>query len=174
MLKSVLFVLALAFQLGCSTKIFNKESQKWESFLYSKDAKTPAPVSESWKSSTTEVFVGIASFRDDRCARTLQNLFQNAQNTERITVGVVNYIHTETDDLNCLKEYCRLSGKALETGNCPHASQIQQTEVSFLDARGPGVARYMQQQLVKEEEFCLQVDAHTTFAPNWDEKALKR
>ena len=64
-----------------------------------------------------------------RCPKTLLNLFQSASHTERITVGVINYVHTETDDLNCLKEYCRLTGKPLETGNCPHAGQIQQTEV---------------------------------------------
>ena len=31
----------------------------------------------------------------------------------------------------------------------------------------------MQQQLVKEEEFCLQVDSHSTFAPNWDTMVLQ-
>ncbi len=31
-------------------------------------------------------------------------------------------------------------------------------------------ARYQQQSLMKNEEFCMQVDAHTDFVKDWDEE----
>lgn len=35
-------------------------------------------------------------------------------------------------------------------------------------ARGPTWARFLQQQLLKDEEFCLQLDSHSLFGANWD------
>lgn len=124
------------------------------------------PVSNSWKDATTEIFVGIIHYRDRRCSITLANLFKKAQHPDRIHVGVVEHIHTEQDSFSCIHDYC--STHKSETGDCLHAAQIKIIVLTHQDARGPNYARYMQQNLRNHEDFCLQVDAHSDFANNWD------
>lgn len=51
---------------------------------------------------------------------------------------------------------------------CPHIEQIKIIQLTHNDARGPNFARYMQESLHTNEEFCLQIDAHSDFAPHWD------
>jgi hypothetical protein len=52
--------------------------------------------------------------------------------------------------------------------NCPHVNQIHEIRVSFLDARGPNYARTLQQNWLRDEEFCMQVDAHSDVVHDWD------
>jgi hypothetical protein len=42
----------------------------------------------------------------------------------------------------------------------------------YLEAAGPIVARALQETLIQKEEFCLQVDSHSKFVQNWDEKMI--
>ncbi|RLN59835.1 hypothetical protein BBJ29_005158 [Phytophthora kernoviae] len=54
-------------------------------------------------------------------------------------------------------------------GACPYQDQIQVKSQSADVARGYTAARHMQQKLIRNEEFCLQVDAHSYFTNGWDE-----
>ncbi|RYH19118.1 hypothetical protein EON65_26500 [archaeon] len=45
------------------------------------------PNSDSWKDPDSLIFVGIASYRDQRCATTLANLFTKAQYPDRLRIG---------------------------------------------------------------------------------------
>ena len=45
--------------------------------------------------------------------------------------------------------------------------------MNFLYARGPTLARHKQQKLLQNEEFCLQVDAHTLFVKDFDDKLVQ-
>lgn len=130
----------------------------------------PVP-STSWRSSATEIFVGIVHYRDSRCGMTLKNLFSKAKYPGRIRVGVVKQKHTEDDVVECINNYCRLSTTIPGT-SCPYKDQIQSIEDSFLDARGPAFARHMTQFMMNDEEFCMQVDSHSDFIQNWDVHAL--
>ena len=56
-------------------------------------------------------------------------------------------------------------------GKCPHFEQIRLLAFHNLAAKGPGYARSMTRKIVGNEEFCLQIDAHTNFVPFWDEIA---
>jgi hypothetical protein len=56
----------------------------------------------------------------------------------------------------------------LKSGNCPHATQVTITQLTHNVARGPNFARYMQDSMRKNEEFCMQVDAHSDFVEGWD------
>ncbi|KAF0775030.1 hypothetical protein AaE_001270, partial [Aphanomyces astaci] len=47
-------------------------------------------------------------------------------------------------------------------------SQIRVDELHADSARGPVFARHHQQKLIHDEEFCLQVDAHSAFTKDWD------
>jgi Glycosyltransferase (GlcNAc) len=56
-----------------------------------------------------------------------------------------------------------------ERHKCPHYDQVRLVAFHDLSARGPMVARSMTRKILGNEEFCMQVDAHTDFAKNWDE-----
>lgn len=158
------------------------------------DADAPVPpVSESWKDPTAEIFVGIVSYRDRRCSQTLANLFDKAEFPDRVRVGkfeiplnpsvllvlthlisfcrlylgVVEQVQTEEDSFSCIVDYCKLKRASIDH-NCPHRDQISIIQLTHNVARGPNYARYMQESLHQNEEFCMQVDAHCDFAPHWD------
>jgi len=130
----------------------------------------PLP-SNSWLSPTAEIYVGIVHYRDNRCALTLKNLFSKAKYPARISVGVIKQKHTEDDVIDCVNAYCKLMTN-IPGASCPHKDQIQSIEDSFLDARGPAFARHMTQFMMNDEEFCMQVDAHSDFVKDWDVQVL--
>jgi hypothetical protein len=155
--------------------LFDDQTGEWINVkLYPKPNDLPRQsIPSGFTDSDVDIFVGIAHYRDGRCAETLKNLFSKAKHPERVHVGIMQHIHTEEDKLDCKKDYCRATGYTLDSGKCPHANHIQEIVDSFKDARGPGVSRYMQQQhLLGHEEFCLQVDAHTDFVKNWDDEMI--
>lgn len=170
----MLLVLAGVFVCGSvKPSIFDEQTGDWDDLQsLPMSAHLPKP-SDSWKSPSTEIFVGISHYRDGRCSETLKNLFEKAKNPERVHVGIIAHIHTEEDKMNCKRDYCRSVGHGLDTGRCPHAERISQIDVSFKDARAPGISRYMQQQLQGDQEFCLQVDAHSDFVSHWDMAMLE-
>jgi hypothetical protein len=45
-------------------------------------------------------------------------------------------------------------------------------EFSHQNSRGPSHARYFQSFLLKDEEFCLQIDSHTSVIQDWDTQLL--
>ena len=65
-------------------------------------------------------------------------------------------MHTEKDKTDCLKAYCTLMGGS----ECPHFSQIRSIIVAHHDARGPAIAHHIGEQLLGDEEFCMQTDSH--------------
>lgn len=125
-----------------------------------------APVTDSWNSPDTDIFVSIVHFRDARCPVTLNNIFSKAKYPNRVKVGLVTQVHTEEDISDCKKAYClALGGES----KCPFASQIDRIEMSFLDARGASYARHISDSYqLNEEEFCMQIDSHTDFIKDWD------
>lgn len=123
-------------------------------------------MSTIWSDKDTQIFVGMVHYRDTRCSNTLENIFKKAKYPDRVFVGVIQQIHTEKDSFDCLKTYCKKYGQ-----NCPHRSQIQLLEFTHQEAKGPTYARYLQDSLIQSEEFCMQIDAHSDFAQDWDVKA---
>ena len=167
-LSSVLWV------AGVASSPMIEEGSRWVEFKDNGGSQRdpPRPLSSSWQDKDTTIFVGIASFRDKRCSDTLKALYANADNPERIFAGVINHIHTEQDHgIKCLESYCASIGQKL--GKCNYEDQITVMDVSFLDAKSPGTSRVMQESLFREQEFCLQVDAHSHFVKGWDTLALQ-
>jgi hypothetical protein len=104
----------------------------------------------------------------------------------------------EEDSQSCLRDYCRLVNETLLTRtnldhvnlfryatenpvrspyaakhlrsdeDCAFSRHVRVDRRDAHKSRGPTFARYQQQLLVRNEEFCLQVDSHTLFAVNWD------
>lgn len=52
------------------------------------DSSVPLPpVSNSWQDPSAEIFVGVVSYRDARCATTISNIFSKAEFPDRIRIG---------------------------------------------------------------------------------------
>jgi hypothetical protein len=90
------------------------------------------------------------------------------------------------EDKFCLEEYCNSYGllslerktiregvvKVMALGDarakCPYYDQVRTIAFYHINAKGPILARSMTRKSLGNEEFCMQVDAHTDFAKNWD------
>lgn len=53
----------------------------------SSEQSLPSPKTYPNQVSNAQIFIAIASFRDNRCSVTLKNLFSKAKNPERINIG---------------------------------------------------------------------------------------
>ncbi|RHZ18304.1 hypothetical protein DYB31_010551 [Aphanomyces astaci] len=115
---------------------------------------------------TFDIFIGIANFRDGpRCGFTLFTAFSRAKHPDRVIIGVVD--QTQDDDTTCLDEYCKLA-EASVWNECKFKSQVRVDARDSRESKGPTLARWQQQQLIKNEEFCLQIDSHSQFLQDWD------
>ncbi|DBA01511.1 TPA: hypothetical protein N0F65_004861 [Lagenidium giganteum] len=119
-----------------------------------------------------DIFVGISVFRDGyRCAKTLFTGFKRAKDPDRLYFGVVDQVNP--GDAKCIDEFCQMAAAEWpERGACPYRDHIRIDEHLADDSRGPTLARHYQQKLIKDEEFCLQLDGHSIFTNLWDENML--
>lgn len=123
-----------------------------------------------------------------RCAKTVADIFANAKDPDNVVVGLIEQ-YAEDDDPTCLETYCKDAGgpdiyKRLkiradttkimalqhERDSCPRINQIRKLAVHNVAAKGPTWARSLGRKILGNEEYCMQVDAHTRFVPMWDEK----
>jgi hypothetical protein len=116
-------------------------------------------------------------------------LFANAEDPDSIIVGLVEQNY-ETDDPFCLELFCqqasdtgqlaiyerqtiredttKIVAKVPERSQCPRIDQIRKLAVHNVAAKGPSWARSLSRKLLGNEEFCLQIDAHSKFVEHWD------
>jgi hypothetical protein len=133
-------------------------------------------------------FPSFLSTDSTRCAQTLLDLFTKAKNPDTIIVGLVEQNHE--DDPFCLELYCQHSSpdgkleiyqrttirkdvtkviaKDPERSLCPRINQIRNIAVHNSSAKGPSLARSLGRKVLGNEEFCLQIDAHSKFIQDWD------
>ncbi|RHY39341.1 hypothetical protein DYB38_011306 [Aphanomyces astaci] len=120
--------------------------------------------------SVFDIFIGISSYRDGvRCGFTLFTAFSRATHPDRVYVGVVDQVLPT--DATCLDEYCKLATS--HWGECKFKSHITIDSHDALKSTGPTGARHTQQQLIGDEEFCLELDAHSQLITAWDTKLVK-
>jgi len=105
------------------------------------------------------IFVSVASFRDILCSKTIHHIFEMAKEPSRIFIGIC-----EQNDPNSPKEECPIIQK--------YASNIRKMKLHYKDAKGPTWARYLCSKLYKNEDYFLQIDSHTLFVRDWDEKCI--
>ncbi|OQR91752.1 GlcNac transferase [Achlya hypogyna] len=117
--------------------------------------------------STFDIFVGLSAFRDGyRCGYTVFTGFKRSSTPDRLYFGIVDQVNPE--DLNCVDEYCKLAKEEWPEEECKYRSQIKVDKRSANDSRGPTLARSQQQDLIGDQEFCLQLDAHSIFTNDWN------
>ncbi|RLN45596.1 hypothetical protein BBJ29_007459 [Phytophthora kernoviae] len=122
--------------------------------------------------SSFDIFVGLSVFRDGyRCGKTIFTGLKRAKYPERLFFGVVDQVNN--GDEKCLEEFCKMAeAEWPDKGACPYKDHIRVDERSASESRGPTLARYQQQKLIQQEEFCLQLDGHSIFTNLWDENLL--
>ena len=106
------------------------------------------------------IFISIASYRDDLCNSTLKSAYSMAVNPKNIYCVVVQQ-NDDTKDNDCL-----LSKDYIVTDN------ITIMRLKHYEAKGPCWARYLATTLWSGQEYFLQIDSHTKFIKNWDEKCI--
>ncbi|KAG9401060.1 hypothetical protein AC1031_009818 [Aphanomyces cochlioides] len=118
-----------------------------------------------------DIFVGLSAFRDGyRCGFTLYTGFKRAVNPDRLYFGIVDQVND--GDMRCLESYCEFAKKEWPTEECKYKSHVKVDERSASQSRGPTYARHHQQKLVGDQEFCLQLDAHSIFTNGWDKSLV--
>lgn len=109
------------------------------------------------------IFVSIASYRDPETPHTLHSLFAQSSCPSRVFIGVC-FQCDEKEDADCFS----LEGLPPEW-----ARNVRSIRLPWRDARGPVWARYLiQTHLLQDEDFFLQIDAHTRAAHHWDERLI--
>jgi hypothetical protein len=52
--------------------------------------------------------------------------------------------------------------------HCPHHDQIRLLAFQNVQAKGPSFARSLTHKVLGNQDYCLQMDAHTTLVKDWD------
>ena len=104
------------------------------------------------------IYVSIASYRDPQCHLTIRDMYEHSEYPERIHVGIYQQ-HGEKED-DCLKD--------LDQYDYVKLQNIKIERVHFSEGRGPCAARYHCSKLYGDEDYYLQLDAHTRFIDSWD------
>ena len=126
------------------------------------------------------IFLSLASYRDENCPNTLKWAFEKAKHPERIFVGLVLqncYDHCRSGvleggrmedvapDIDCYREFC--------DAHSEYCSQIRILHVNESESLGPYAARFFASKLWGGEPWYMQIDAHMSFAMDWDEDSIK-
>lgn len=103
------------------------------------------------------IFVSIANYRDSETPHTIADLFARAAQPERISVGVLSQVAPGDDD--CL---------------APTHPQVRQMCVHASQSRGACWARsIVLTELRCDEPYVLQIDSHSRFALDWDQRFIE-
>jgi len=105
------------------------------------------------------IFVQIASFRDPECQWTIKDLFDKAENPERVFIGVC-WQFVPDEDKHCFEIVTR-------------PEQVRTLKFHAKESKGACWARHMVQKLWDGEEYTLQIDSHMRVVPGWDTKIIR-
>ncbi|KAG6950720.1 hypothetical protein JG688_00014032 [Phytophthora aleatoria] len=122
---------------------------------------------------TFEIHIGSSVFRDGvRCGKTLFTALKRAVYPERLRFGILEQL--VEGDPTCLDEYCKLAlDEWPDYSECRYKDRILINPRPAAEASGCTTARHQQQEMIGDEEFCLQVDGHSIFTNTWDEVMLE-
>ncbi len=103
------------------------------------------------------ILIEIAAYCDPELLNTINSALIQADNPERLHFSIC-YQSDNLDDYNKLKE-------------------IKNCKVKYLkesEARGSVYARYLCQQMITDEKYIYQIDAHMRFVKHWDTKIIEQ
>jgi hypothetical protein len=126
----------------------------------------PAPGTEN-----STIFVSIPAYRDRLCMPTIREMYEKADNPNRIFVGACEQRPLDSDK-ETGKRIKRFHEDIIERcrPDPPFAydANIQVVTISHLAGRGLTYARYLAGSLYRGEDYFLAIDAHTKFQKGWD------
>ena len=103
------------------------------------------------------IFISIASYQDPLLVSTIFSAYENAENKNDLIFSI-----------------CDQSDNTIDINGITFSDQIHYDHVDPLFSKGPCWARHRAQSFFNEEDFFLQVDSHTQFAPEWDSIFIKQ
>ena len=103
-----------------------------------------------------KIVIEIAAFCDPDLMTTIKSALYQADNPERVSFAICY----QSDDLKELEELKKIK-------NC-RIKHLKKAE-----ARGICYARYLCQQLIEDEDYVWQIDAHMRFCKHWDTKMIE-
>mmetsp|Transcript_18635 Transcript_18635/g.26408 ORF Transcript_18635/g.26408 Transcript_18635/m.26408 type:complete len:576 (-) Transcript_18635:187-1914(-) len=112
------------------------------------------------------IFIAIASYRDYQCKETLDSIFTRAKYPNRVRVAIVDQIEDGVDT-PCNTPFQPCTENPNQTA-CKYKGQIDDYEMEAELAIGPVFARHIGHRMYRGEYYTMQVDAHVTFAQDWD------
>lgn len=99
------------------------------------------------------IFVSIASYRDPFLVDTIKDCYEKANEPNNVFIGIFDQSFSQ--DKLILESF-------------DYRDNIRYLQIDPVYARGLGFARHVVQTLYDNEEFYLQIDAHTLFEKDWD------
>lgn len=120
-----------------------------------KQFKYPLPKSEK----NGLIFINLASYRDRECHKTIKSLIANCTNWKNLRIVVCEQNSEEDIPFNYNLDPI-------------YKSIIRVIRMSYKNARGPTLARFLIQQQYSGEEYYMQIDSHTIFEKDWDYKLI--
>ena len=105
---------------------------------------------------SNKIFISIASYRDPVLLMTINSALENADNPDNIHFGLV--VQDFDRDIPSFEKY----------------KNISLIKMHPRDAMGAGFARHKAIDLLKDEDYFLQIDSHTIFAKGWDSIAINQ
>ena len=117
-------------------------------------------------------------------------MFENADDPDKVVVGLVE--QNAPEDKFCIEVYCTSYGVQTHKRNqirkdmtkvtlnekggeaCPRYDQIRLVAYHDVQAKGPTYTRSLARKVLGNEEFCMQIDAHTAFVKGWDTLAKEQ
>ena len=113
----------------------------------------------------SKIFVQIASYRDPELKNTIRDLLNKAKHKENIHIGIC-WQNNKDEDVwdnihNFLKQY-----------DVEYSKYIKILDIDYKQSKGACWARNLTQSMYDGEEFSLQIDSHSRFEKDWDEKLI--
>ena len=106
---------------------------------------------------SAEIFVSIASYRDIDLVNTINDLYENAKDPDKVRVVVFNQTDYETDEVHKMD----FGGRNVEV----YSADYRKT-------KGVCWVRHKIQTYIEQEKYYLQIDAHMRFGKDWDDKFI--
>ncbi|MBF0168419.1 MAG: methyltransferase domain-containing protein [Alphaproteobacteria bacterium] len=105
------------------------------------------------------IFVAIPSYRDTECQWTIKDMFQKAASPDRVFAGI------------CWQSMPEEDAACFEVPS-PRPAQTRVLDYHISQSQGVGWARAEAHKLWQGEEYLLNIDSHTRFVQDWDERML--
>lgn len=154
----IICILATLFVICCILVNININEYLTENFGSTCMDFIPFQTTKKYPIIPDAIFISVASYRDDECKDTISSIFENADEPDKIYLGICEQNKEPGEKCEYPKKY---------------EKNIRVKSMNYLDAKGPTYARYWCSTLWRGEEYFFQIDSHTQFAKNWDTNIKK-